>query len=137
MSGLPLGGVRVLELANWMAGPSAGAVLADLGADVIKVEPLGGDAVRGLMRQPKAPPGRASIDYSFTADNRGKRSVAVAIDRPEGADVVRRLTAGVDVFSCNLLHSAPAPLRARPVLALRRQRSVGARNVEWIRPRRA
>jgi crotonobetainyl-CoA:carnitine CoA-transferase CaiB-like acyl-CoA transferase len=99
----PMSDVRVVELTNWMAAPSTGAILADMGADVIKVEPLGGDVVRGMVRQPKVPEGAPRIDYSFTVDNRGKRSVAVAIDRPEGADVVRRLVRDADVFLCNLL----------------------------------
>ena len=87
-----------------MAAPSAAAVLADLGADVIKVEPPGGDAVRGLMRPPKIPEGMPKLDYSFQVDNRGKRSIAVAINTPQGGDLVRRLVGGVDVFLCNLLH---------------------------------
>ena len=99
----PLTDVRVVELTNWMAAPSAGAVFADMGADVVKVEPLRGDAVRGLIRPPKVPEGMPKIDYSFTVDNRGKKSVAVAIDRPEGAELVRRLAGGADVFLCNLL----------------------------------
>lgn len=99
----PLTDVRVIELTNWMAAPSAGAVLADMGADVVKVEPLTGDAVRGMSRQPKLPEGAPAIDYSFQMDNRGKRSVAIAIDRPEGAAVVRNLVAGADIFLCNLL----------------------------------
>lgn len=99
----PLTGMRVVELSSWMAGPSAAAVLADLGADVVKVEPTGGDPARGLARQPRPTPGRPALDYSFQVDNRGKRSVAVAIDRPEGADIVRRLAATAEVFLCNLL----------------------------------
>jgi crotonobetainyl-CoA:carnitine CoA-transferase CaiB-like acyl-CoA transferase len=100
----PLTGIRVVELSSWMAAPSAAAVLADLGADVIKVEPPGGDPARGLARQPRPTPGRPDLDYSFQVDNRGKRSIAIAVNRPEGADVVRRLVATSDVFLCNLLH---------------------------------
>src|SRR5829696_6818268 len=99
----PCSGIRVVELTNWMAAPSAAAILADLGADVVKVEPLKGDPVRGLMRPPKLPEGTPRLDYSFQVDNRGKRSVAVAIDRPEGGDLVRRLVADCDIFVCNLL----------------------------------
>jgi crotonobetainyl-CoA:carnitine CoA-transferase CaiB-like acyl-CoA transferase len=99
----PCSGVRVVEVTSWMAAPSAAAALADLGADVVKVEPLQGDPVRGLMRPPKLPEGAPQLDYSFQVDNRGKRSVAVAIDRPEGADLVRRLVADAHVFLCNLL----------------------------------
>ena len=99
----PLSDIRVVELTSWMAAPSAGAVLADLGADVVKVEPLTGDPVRGMTRQPKPVDGAASFDASFLVDNRGKRSIAVAVDRPEGADLVRRLVQRCDVFLCNLL----------------------------------
>lgn len=99
----PLAGVRVVEVTSWMAAPSAGAVLADMGADVVKVEPLTGDVVRGMMRRPKLPDGTVDIDLSFQVDNRGKRSIAVALDRPEGAELVRRLVDRADVFLCNLL----------------------------------
>jgi crotonobetainyl-CoA:carnitine CoA-transferase CaiB-like acyl-CoA transferase len=97
-----LEGVRVVELAGWMAAPGAGAIMADLGADVIKVEPLRGDAMRGAIRQPEVSD-RAPIDASFQHDNRGKRGIAVAVNKPEGADLVRRLVAASDVFLCNLL----------------------------------
>ena len=99
----PLNDIRVVELTSWMAAPSAGAVLADLGADVVKVEPLTGDPVRGMTRQPKLTEGAAPFDASFLVDNRGKRSIAVAVDRPEGADLVRRLVERCDVFLSNLL----------------------------------
>lgn len=99
----PLDGIRVIEATNWMAAPGAAAILADMGADVVKVEPLGGDAVRGLIRPPRLPDGAPEIDYSFTVDNRGKRSVAIALDHDDGAAVMRRLLADADVFVCNLL----------------------------------
>ena len=99
----PLSNIRVVEATNWMAAPSAGAILADMGAEVIKVEPPSGDAVRGLIRPPKVDGDAADIDYSFTVDNRGKKSVAIAFNEPEGADVMRRLISGADIFLCNLL----------------------------------
>jgi crotonobetainyl-CoA:carnitine CoA-transferase CaiB-like acyl-CoA transferase len=99
----PLDGVRVIEVANWMAAPGAAALMADMGADVVKVEPLHGDAMRGATRQPSVPEGADPIDAAFQMDNRGKRSIAVAINQPRGADLVRRLTARADVFLCNLL----------------------------------
>jgi crotonobetainyl-CoA:carnitine CoA-transferase CaiB-like acyl-CoA transferase len=99
----PLSDVRVVEVTNFVAAPSAGAVLADLGAEVVKIEPLRGDSWRGMTRPPKATPGMPGLDYGFQVDNRGKRSVAIALDQPEGAELVRRLVAGVDVFLCNLL----------------------------------
>jgi crotonobetainyl-CoA:carnitine CoA-transferase CaiB-like acyl-CoA transferase len=96
----PLDGVRVVEVAGWMAAPGAAAVLADLGADVVKVEPLRGDPARGVIRQPE---GEGSFDAPFHLDNRGKRGIAVALDRPAGQELVRRLADGADVFLCNLL----------------------------------
>ena len=99
----PLQGVRVLEVANWMAGPGAAAMMADMGADVVKVEPLRGDAMRKATRQPVMPPDAEALDASFQMDNRGKRGIAVALNRPEGTDLVRRMAAGVDVFICNLM----------------------------------
>jgi len=104
----PLEGIRVLELAGWMAGPGAAAMMADLGADVIKVEPLHGDAMRGATRQPDLPEGTPTVDASFQNDNRGKRGIAVAVNKPEGAEIVRRLAAESDVFVCNLLPSRQA-----------------------------
>jgi crotonobetainyl-CoA:carnitine CoA-transferase CaiB-like acyl-CoA transferase len=101
--GAPLSDVRVVEVTNFVAAPSAGAVLADFGADVVKVEPLRGDTWRGMTRPPKPPPGMPTLDYGFQVDNRGKRSIAIALDQPEGAQLVRRLVAKVDVFLCNLL----------------------------------
>ena len=56
----PLSGVRVLEVGNWMAAPGTAAMMADLGADVVKVEPLTGDPVRGKIRQPFAANGRGT-----------------------------------------------------------------------------
>ncbi len=100
---LPLAGTRVLELTSWMAAPSAGAILADLGADVVKLEPLRGDPMRGMSRQPKRDEGDPERDEPFHVDNRGKRSITVAIDQPDGAALVRRLVAERDVFLTNLL----------------------------------
>jgi crotonobetainyl-CoA:carnitine CoA-transferase CaiB-like acyl-CoA transferase len=99
----PLQGIRVVEVANWMAAPGAAAILADLGADVIKVEPLGGDPMRGATRLPARPKGAAPIDASFQMDNRGKRGIAIALNDPDGVAVVRRLVAQADVFVTNLL----------------------------------
>lgn len=98
----PLDGIRVIEIASWMAAPSACAVLSDLGADVVKVEPLGGDPMRNKNRQPKVDD-RPPVDEPFHVDNRGKRSLAVALDRQEGAELVRRLIADADVLVTNLL----------------------------------
>ncbi len=101
----PMAGIRVLEVAGWMAAPSAAAIMADMGADVIKIEPVGGDYMRGAMRPPRVAEDHpaAGFDAAFTADNRGKRSVAVNMKDPQGADLIRRLAERSDVFVCNLL----------------------------------
>jgi crotonobetainyl-CoA:carnitine CoA-transferase CaiB-like acyl-CoA transferase len=116
----PLEGVRVVEVANWMAGPGAAALMADMGADVVKVEPLRGDAMRQATRQPTMPAGIDPLDASFQLDNRGKRGIAVALNRTEGTDLVRRLATGADVFICNLMPGRQAKfgLDADTLLAL-------------------
>jgi crotonobetainyl-CoA:carnitine CoA-transferase CaiB-like acyl-CoA transferase len=95
----PLEGLKVLELARILAGPWVGQLLADLGADVVKVERPGvGDDTRGW-----GPPfieGAEGDDLSaayFHSCNRGKRSIAVDFETPEGQDLVRRLASQADV----------------------------------------
>lgn len=100
----PLDDITVIEIDNWMAAPSAGAILSDMGASVIKVEPLTGDPMRDMGRPAKLPEDLKDYDFQFDVDNRGKRSIAVDLDTPEGVEVVRRLVAKAQVFMCNLLH---------------------------------
>jgi len=102
----PLEDVVVVEIDNFMAAPSAGAILADLGARVIKIEPLSGDPMRGLSRPIKSDDvdeGLRGYDFQFDVDNRGKESMAIALDKPEGAQLVRDLVGKADIFMCNLL----------------------------------
>lgn len=99
----PLDDVKVLEVASWVAAPSCAALMADMGADVVKVEPLGGDGMRGKLRQPASPEGAAAHDYPFQLDNRGKRSIAVDLGDPRGAALVQELAGSVDVVVTNLL----------------------------------
>ncbi len=102
----PLDGVTVVEVASWVAAPSAGAMMSDLGAEVIKIEPPGGDPYRGMMRPPKIDDGEGKgFDASFHADNRGKRSAVIDITKVEGAELVQRLVAHAEVFVCNMLPS--------------------------------
>ena len=108
-----LSGVRVVELASWTYVPSAGAALADWGADVIKVEDVkAGDPGRALViggftRQNAG----ADVDFILEIGNRGKRSVAIDIKSETGREYFGRLLATADVFLTNWL---PAPLeRAR------------------------
>ncbi|MDW6026224.1 CaiB/BaiF CoA-transferase family protein [Mesorhizobium sp. BAC0120] len=100
MASPPLKGVRVIELARILAGPWAGQMLADLGADVIKVEnPDGGDDTRKWG--PPFVEGEDGENLSaayYHACNRGKRSIAIDFSTPEGADQVRRLVANADVL---------------------------------------
>jgi crotonobetainyl-CoA:carnitine CoA-transferase CaiB-like acyl-CoA transferase len=96
----PLAGVRVVELARILAGPWAGQILADLGADVIKVERKGsGDDTRawGPPFVPGADGGHLSAAY-FHCTNRGKRSIEVDFDSAEGQRIVKRLAARSDVL---------------------------------------
>jgi crotonobetainyl-CoA:carnitine CoA-transferase CaiB-like acyl-CoA transferase len=100
MSAPPLHGVRVIELARILAGPWAGQLLADLGADVIKVEsPDGGDDTRrwGPPFVTGADGETLSAAY-FHACNRGKRSIAIDFSTPEGAETIRGLVASADVL---------------------------------------
>jgi formyl-CoA transferase len=91
--GGPLAGIRVLEMANFVSGPYAGMLLADLGATVLKVEIVdGGDPFR------KWGGADGGIRPQFAAYNRGKQSIAVDIAKPAGKEVFRRLAAGVDVL---------------------------------------
>src|ERR1700722_969058 len=99
----PLDGINVIEVANWVAAPSACAMMSDLGASVVKIEPLQGDAMRDMFRPARSLRRQGTIDTGFHLDNRGKRSVAIAIDKLEGAELVRRLVAGADVFVTNLM----------------------------------
>ena len=99
----PLSGIRVLEVANWLAAPAAGALLADLGADVIKVEPPGGEIYREFLLRSMGYTHDFAANYAFHLDNRGKRSLTVALDKPGGPELVRRLCQRADVFLTNLI----------------------------------
>jgi crotonobetainyl-CoA:carnitine CoA-transferase CaiB-like acyl-CoA transferase len=90
-----LSGYRVLELAHFIAGPVSGLYLADMGADVIKVEaPGGGDAARTMYDAARVPGGDSTV---FLATNRNKRSVAIDLTKPEGKAAFLRLVATSDV----------------------------------------
>jgi crotonobetainyl-CoA:carnitine CoA-transferase CaiB-like acyl-CoA transferase len=84
----PLAGVKILDFGHTIMGPCAGVVFADLGADVIKIEPTDGDPTRRL-------PGFAA--GFFATYNRNKRSIAIDLKRPEGQAVVRRLVPKADI----------------------------------------
>ena len=88
----PLAGLRVVEFTHMVMGPTCGMVLADLGAEVIKVEPIDGEGTRRLLG--------AGAGF-FPMFNRNKKSIAVDLKQPEGAEVARRLAASADVVAEN------------------------------------
>ncbi len=94
-------GVRVVELAQWVFVPVAGALLADWGADVIRVEKPEGDPYRGLMTQGIGADG-GGVNLSIALANRGKRSLAIDLKSPQGLEVLQRLLENADVFLTNL-----------------------------------
>ncbi len=91
-SSLPLTGLRVVEFTHMVMGPTCGMVLADLGAEVIKVEPIEGDRTRHLL---------GSGAGFFPMFNRNKKSIRLNLQHPEGAEMARRLCAGADVVAEN------------------------------------
>jgi crotonobetainyl-CoA:carnitine CoA-transferase CaiB-like acyl-CoA transferase len=108
-STLPLDGIRVVEFTHMVMGPTCGMILADLGAEVIKVEPLAGDNTRRLL---------GSGSGFFSMFNRNKKSLAVDAKDPRGLEIVLKLVAGADIFSENFkggtmekLGLSPAALR--------------------------
>ncbi len=101
--GKPLQGIKVVEVAMWAFVPAAGAILSDMGATVIKVEPPTGDPLRGLQTGPDA---REGIDLSWESYNRGKRSITLDLRQASGLAVLHGLLADADVFMTSLLPPA-------------------------------
>lgn len=95
-----LEGIRVVELATYIAAPAAAGVMADWGAEVIKVEPLQGDAIRGMLKNVSA----ANVEGNpiFDMDNRGKRGLAIDLRNDKGAAALRKLVRSADVFVTNV-----------------------------------
>ncbi len=104
-----LDGIRVIDAANFIAGPVSTTVMADFGADVIKIEPPTGDVYR--VRGVGYPP--SPYNFPWIVDNRSKRSVAIDLRTKDGQAVLHRLVSTADVFVTNL------PLDARPRLGVR------------------
>src|SRR5215470_576348 len=97
----PLEGIRVVEVSMWGFVPSAGAVLADWGAEVIKVEPPTGDPIRGLV---SSGVGKTDgITYTWENFNRGKRGIALDLTQPAAREIVYELARTADVFLTSLL----------------------------------
>jgi crotonobetainyl-CoA:carnitine CoA-transferase CaiB-like acyl-CoA transferase len=94
-----LTGLKVVEYATYIAAPGCGGILADWGADVIKIEPPGGDPIRLFFESIGADMGANPV---FEFDNRGKRGVAIDASKPEGRELIRALALQADVFLTNV-----------------------------------
>lgn len=101
----PLEGLKVVELGVWVAGPAAGGILADWGADVVKIEPPTGDPARMFGRMLGIEDG---VSPPFEMDNRGKRSIVLDVTTDEGRATAFELLSNADVFLTNV---RPAALR--------------------------
>ena len=112
MTGLPLEGVRVIEMTHMVMGPTCGMILAQLGAEVIKVEPPAGDKTRSL--------GGMGTSF-FPLFNRGKRSVVLDFAKAEDRETMHRLLESADVF-LEKMAGIPALLRTVAELLVRYQR---------------
>ncbi|MFI5047063.1 MAG: CaiB/BaiF CoA transferase family protein [Acidimicrobiia bacterium] len=100
-------GVRVVEFAQFVFVPSAGALLADWGADVIKIEhPVTGDGYRGLATQGIVQTSATGVNQNMEMHNRGKRSIGLDASKPEGRELLLKLVESADVFLTNFLPSA-------------------------------
>lgn len=97
-----LQGVKVIEHATYFAAPGAGGILSDWGAEVIKIEPPGGDPVRSNF--PTKGTGRENLtdNPAFDGDNRGKKSIVVDARTEEGREIIRKLADTADVFLTNV-----------------------------------
>ena len=98
----PMQGLRVLEVASWLAAPSCAALMADMGADVIKVEPPSGDTYRRLYAAIMGPD---FVHPTFEFDNRGKRGVVIDFEQSEGRELLLELAKDADIFVTNLTGS--------------------------------
>jgi len=99
----PLDGIKIVELGVWVAGPAAGGILADWGADVVKIEPPQGDPARMFGRMLGVEDGSSP---PFEMDNRGKRSIVLDLTTESGRETVRELLSGADVFLTNVRPAA-------------------------------
>src|SRR5271167_5281453 len=102
-------GLKVVDLASFVAGPGAAVILSDFGADVIKVEPPSGDMWRIVYKVPPQP--RANDNYLWHLDNRNKRGLALDLKSPSAGEVLERLVKWADVLIVNTPHPARKRLK--------------------------
>jgi crotonobetainyl-CoA:carnitine CoA-transferase CaiB-like acyl-CoA transferase len=103
-------GLKVIDCGSFIAAPTAATLLADFGADVIKIEPPAGDPYRALPKLPGMP--KSAQDYPWLLDNRSKRGLALDLSKSEGQAILHKLAAQADIFITNY------PLAVRRKLAL-------------------
>ncbi len=102
-------GLKVVDLASFIAGPGAAVILSDFGANVIKVEPPTGDTYRIVYKVPPQP--RAQDNYAWHLDNRNKRGLALNLKSPDANKVLERLVKWADVLIVNTPHPARKRLK--------------------------
>src|SRR5712664_1851403 len=102
-------GLKVVDLASFIAGPSAAVILSDFGADVIKVEPPTGDLWRMVYKVPPQP--HARDNYPWHLNNRNKRGMAVDLKSPDAVKILERLVRWADVMIVNTPHPARKRLK--------------------------
>ncbi|HTO66671.1 MAG TPA: CoA transferase [Bradyrhizobium sp.] len=102
-------GLKVVDLASFIAGPGAAVILSDFGADVVKVEPPTGDLQRIIFKVPPQP--RAKENYPWQLDNRNKRGMAVDLKSPDAGKILERLVKWADVLIVNTPHPARKRLK--------------------------
>ena len=125
----PMEGIRVVEVAAWTFVPAAGAVLAEWGAEVLKIEhPDGGDPQRGLVSSGLVPDAAGGVNYFIEQPNHGKKSVAINLQHPAGRDALYKLCETADVFLTNWLPGA----RQRAQLDVEHIRAVNP-NIVYVR----
>lgn len=105
-------GLKVIDAATYVAGPSATTILGDFGASVIKLEPPGGDAYRRLATAPGQP--RGETDYPWMLDNRGKRGLTLDLKHADAQAVLHRMIGTTDVFVTNTVPRLRAGLGIEP-----------------------
>lgn len=138
----PLSGIRVVELASFVAAPAAGALMADLGAEVVKVEVPWGEIYRHSLPRMAGYDSDFPLAPHFQMDNRGKRSVALDLALPEAVSALHALVERADVFLTNMLPERlarigldPEALRARrPELIVARLSGYGPTGPEANSP---
>ena len=130
----PLRGVKVVELGVWVAGPAAGGILSDWGADVVKIETPSGDPARGFQ---KMLGGDLPSNPVFELDNRSKRSIVLDLSSPEGRDIANTLIDGADVFLTNIRLSALERVGLDPTIPQGRHPATGLCDHQRVWPDRS